>query len=329
MVKANAYGHGIRAVAQRLDESVEAFGVASIDEAMALRQAGVRAPITLIEGVFTPQELSLAASQEFAVVFHSAHQLRWLAESALSCKLVAWMKINTGMGRLGFAQDQAQEAWQALAASPFLQQPVGIMSHFACADEPDHPLNAQQIAAFQNFTHTHPGARSFRNSAALFAFPDLEDEWVRPGLALYGASPLAGQSAESLNLKPVMTLHTELIAVQRFAQGSTIGYGARYTCAKDQQVGIVAIGYGDGYPRAIRPGMPVLVDGTRCTLIGRVSMDMCAVDLTPCLNAQIGSSVTLWGKGLPIEELLPFTDRIAYDLLTGVQNRVKNLFAIS
>ncbi len=322
MVKANAYGHGIRSVSQRLSNYVDALGVASIDEALALRQAKVEAPITLIEGVFAPEELSLASEQGFSVVFHSLHQLDWLKQNT-SVKLRAWLKINTGMGRLGFPPEEADKAMRVLSESPSIIEPVGIMSHFACADEPEQPMNQYQINTFRAFADKHPGEKSFCNSAALFAFPEAHYDWVRPGLALYGASPLAGVSAESLGLKPVMTFLTEIIAIQKFKRGDDIGYGACYKCPEDMPVGIAAMGYGDGYPRLVQEKASVVIDGELCPVIGRVAMDMAAIDLRPCANAAVGDKVTVWGDGLPVEALARASDRIAYDLLTGVQNRVK------
>lgn len=323
MVKANAYGHGLRSVAQRLEGHVDALGVASIDEALALRQAGVKTPITLIEGVFTPEELRLAAEQNFTTVFHSDHQIRWLDETQLPVKLHAWLKINTGMGRLGFSMKTALPALQALSDNPSIDQPVGIISHFACADEPTRALNQKQITAFRAFTHDLKGEKSFCNSAALLAFPQMHYDWVRPGLSLYGASPLAGSTAASLGLKPVMTFQTELIAIQHFTRGDNVGYGASFTCPEDMRVGIASIGYGDGYPRLVREGTAVLINGARCPIIGRISMDMTVVDLRACATAAVGDKVTLWGEGLPVEALAATSDRVAYDLLTGVQNRVK------
>ncbi len=323
MVKANAYGYGLRSVGLRLDRHVDAMGVASIDEALALRQAGITSPIVLIEGVFVPDELRCAAEHGFQVVFHDPCQLQWLAETPLSEPLEAWVKIDTGMGRLGFSPDAAADALHILSHSASIRQPVGLMSHFACADEPEQVLNIRQIESFHKLAQHHGGAKSFCNSAALFSFPDQQSDWVRPGLSLYGASPFAMHSAASLGLKPVMTLHTRLIAVKTLKQGASIGYGARFVCPADMTVGIMAIGYGDGYPRSARDGTPVLVDGVLCPLIGRVSMDMAVVDLSLCPHAAIGAKVTLWGEGLPVESVAATTDHVAYDLLTGVQNRVK------
>ncbi len=323
MVKANAYGHGIRSVSQRLNDYIDALGVASIDEAMALRQAKVDAPITLIEGVFAPEELTLASQQGFSVVFHSDHQIHWLKQTTPPLKLHAWLKINTGMGRLGFSPEKAAEAMETLAGMAAINGPVGIMSHFACADEPEQPMNKYQIETFRRFAEKYPGEKSLCNSAGLFAFPDVHYDWVRPGLALYGASPLANCSAKSLGLKPVMTFQTEIIAIQKFRRGDDIGYGASYKCPEDMLVGIAAVGYGDGYPRLVQDHAFVLIDKEPCPIIGRVAMDMAAIDLRSCPNIAVGDKVTLWGDGLPVENLADASDRVSYDLLTGVQNRVK------
>ena len=323
MVKANAYGHGIVEVGHRLDGLVDALGVASVDEALILRSAGVRAPITLIEGIFTPDEFRIASEQKFCVAFHHAGQIQALKDNPPRHLLHAWLKIDTGMGRLGFLPEDVPDALKALSNSPSLRQPVGILSHFACADEPEHPQNQKQITAFQKFTATYKGPKSFCNSAAIFSIPSQHYDWVRPGLSLYGASPLAGRTAESLGLKPVMTLRSRLISIKTVQQGETIGYGSRFQCPETMPVGIIAIGYGDGYPRSAQNGTPVLVNQTRCPVIGRVSMDMTAIDLRPCPTAAVGAEVTLWGDGLPIEEVAETTSNINYDLLTGVRERAR------
>lgn len=323
MVKANAYGHGIRSVSQRLQGTIDALGVACIDEALALRQAKVTTPITLVEGVFAPEELQIAAEQGFSVVFHSDHQVRWLEQKKLPAKLRAWIKINTGMGRLGFSPEAGALAMKTLSENDSIVQSVGMMSHFACADDPEHPMNAKQISAFTSFASKYPGEKSLCNSAALFAFPQMQHDWVRPGLALYGASPFVGKSAASLGLKPVMTFKTELIAIQKFKRGDSVGYGANFICPEDMPVGIASVGYGDGYPRLVQEGASVLVGEERCSLLGRIAMDMAAVDLRPCANAIVGDKVTLWGEGLPVEDLATYSDRLSYDLMTGIQNRVR------
>lgn len=323
MVKANAYGHGLRSVALRLEPHVDNFGVARIDEALALRRVGIKKPITLMEGVSDPSELLVAASENFHVVFHHFVQVEWLSSASLPAPLTVWLKIDTGMGRLGFQGNDAEQAYDQLVASPWTNKPIGIMSHFACADEPAHFLNAEQIRHFTYFVKDRPGPKSFCNSAGIFSFPAQHYDVVRPGVALYGLSPLPGRSAQSLGLRPVMTLQTCLISVRMADQGSTIGYGARYVCPENMPIGVIAMGYGDGLSRTIQDGAPVVVNGVQCQFVGKVSMDMAMVDLRNCPAARIGDPVILWGEGLPLEEMAPFTGLITYDMLTGVQSRVK------
>ncbi len=323
MVKANAYGHGLRSVAQRLEPYVYSFGVARIDEAIALRQAGIKLPITLIEGIFSPDELLVAACQNFHVVFHNNVQLQWLQHSNLPRPLTAWIKVNTGMNRLGFPINQVRDAYRILSTHRLIEQPVGVMSHLACSEDPAHPLTRQQLADFTELASTLPGPKSLANSAALLGIPSSYYEVIRPGLALYGLSPIPGITSASLGLKPVMTLQTRVIAIHNIHKGESIGYGARFTCPQDMKIGVIAMGYGDGYSRTVRDGTPVLVNGVSCNIVGRVSMDMSTIDLSQCKEAAIGDSVTLWGEGLPLEEVAAFTDHSVYDLICGVQHRVK------
>lgn len=322
MVKANAYGHGLRSVSQRLQDHISSLGVASIDEALALRKAGVTCPITLCEGVFEADELLVASCQRFHVVFHEENQLRWLEQSQLPVPLKAWLKIDSGMGRLGFKPLEGAKAFERLKACEAIEKPLGIMSHFACSELKDHPLNQQQIKTFEAFTKDHKGPKSFLNSGGIFNFPNKAFNTIRPGLALYGVSPMGDRRAQDLGLKAVMTLQTRLIAVKNHEKGSFIGYGARYQCPEDMPIGVIAMGYGDGYPRTANDGTPILVNGKRCQIVGRVSMDMATIDLRQCPGAQVGDPVTLWGEGLPIEEVATHTQNIPYDILTGIQSRV-------
>jgi alanine racemase len=323
MVKANAYGHGLRSTALRLDNYVESFGVASIDEALALRKVGIKSPITLMEGVFEPDELVVAACQNFHVVFHEFAQLHWLKTATLPMPITAWLKLDTGMGRLGFVLDQAEQAYEMLSTHSSIVKPIGIMSHFACADESNHPLNQEQITIFKQFAASLPGKKSFCNSAGIFAFTDQQYDIVRPGLSLYGVSPFADQSALDLGLKPVMTLQTRLMAVRMARKGSSLGYGAQFVCPEDMPIGVIAMGYGDGYPRTARNGTPIMVNDTLCQLVGRVSMDMITIDLRACPQAKVHDPVTLWGNGLMIEQVARHTHHSPYDMLTSMQSRVK------
>lgn len=327
MIKANGYGHGACEVAKYLEKNLNkkfyAFGVARIDEAILLRESGIKMPILLTEGVFLESDLAIAAAQNFHLVFHNSLQLNWLENSNLPCKINTWLKINTGMNRLGFNFDDAKNAYRILSNHKNINQPIVVASHFACADELEHPLNNSQINQFQKFIDGLPVLKSLNNSAAIMNFPQTNYDIIRAGLSIYGASPIANKTAAELNLKPVMTLQTEIIAIHNLKAGQTIGYGARFKCQKDSKIAIAAIGYGDGYSRTIKDGAPVLINGVRCKIAGRVSMDMVTIDLSNYLDGQIGDSVTLWGEGLPIEEVAEFSSCVAYDLFCGVQNRVK------
>jgi alanine racemase len=321
-VKANAYGHGLEEIALRLEKHVDMLGVAFIDEALFLRKIGIKIPIILLEGVFVPTDLAIAAAQNFQVVFHQENQVSWLENLTLPKPLNAWLKIDSGMGRLGFDVEQSKYFYQKLSNNFFIAS-VGVMSHFACADNIDHPLNQRQIEVFKSFTYNIKAKLSFCNSAAIFNFSSSYHDYVRPGLALYGSSPLADKSSMELNLKPVMTLKTSLISIKKLLKGGSVGYKARYVCSEDTLVGVAAIGYGDGYPRSARDGTPILVNNIKCPLIGTVSMDMITINLNNAIDAKLGDMVTLWGENLPIEEVAKFTDNVAYDLLTGVRDHIK------
>lgn len=339
MVKANAYGHGLRSIALRLQNYIDFLGVAAIDEALQLRKAGVTTPIVLMEGVFEPEELIIAADENFSVVFHNQQQLAWLNDYTLNnlikIPINAWMKIDTGMGRLGFNVLEAKNVYQYLLTNINIANPIGIMSHFACADLKSHSLNLQQIKNFNNCLKNLENVKSindivvksFCNSAAIFNFINEHYDVVRPGIALYGVSPILNKSALDLNLKPVMTLQTEIIAIKNLLKDSFVGYGARFRCPRDLKAAVIAIGYGDGYPRTAIDGTPVIINKKRCQIIGKVSMDMAVVDLTNCNDAKIGDPVVLWGDDLPIEEVADFTQNSVYDLLTAIQNRVKFIWS--
>ena len=323
MIKANAYGHGLRSVAMRLDGKIENLGVASIDEALALRKVNVKVPITLMSGAFEADDLLVAACQNFHLIFHEENQITWLNNLRLPNKLKIWLKIDTGMGRLGFSLDQARAAYHQLSNNPYIVQPIGIMSHLACADDPTHPLNLKQINNFKQFADDLPGPKSLLNSGGVFNFSDVLYDVIRPGLALYGISPVKNKTASELNLKPVMTLQTRLVAVSDAKKNSNIGYGGRFTCPENMKIGVIAMGYGDGYPRSARDGTPVLVNNKRCQLVGCMSMDMATIDLRNCPDAKVGDPVILWGDGLPLEEVATHTSNISYDMICGVQQRVK------
>lgn len=322
MVKANGYGHGIERVALALPE-VDAFGVACIEEGLLLRQAGVRNPVVLIEGLFSGDELSRAAAENFTLVVHHAAQVQMFESNPHLTPLSVWLKINTGMNRLGFAPEQTTEMYQRLLECPSVKKPIGLMSHFATADVLASAHVERQIALFDQATAGLPGPRSLCNSAGVIAWPSAQRDWVRPGLILYGASPFVGQQGAQYQLRPAMSLQSELIAIQKIVKGERVGYGGDWTCPEEMLIGVVAMGYGDGYPQYARTGTPVLVNGRVCPLVGRVSMDMLTIDLRMQPDAKVGDPVVLWGERLPIEVIAEGNHTSAYELLTRITQRVK------
>ncbi|HEX9802431.1 MAG TPA: alanine racemase [Gammaproteobacteria bacterium] len=319
-IKANGYGHGLVRVANALEES-DSFGVACIDEALELRAAGVTAPIILLEGFFHPDEIPLVEQHRLELLLHHPAQIAALEQATIHKPIRVWLKVDTGMHRLGVPPEETSSLWQRLERHPGLH-PLGQMTHLACADEPDHPATAVQLELFRRATASLPGERAIANSAGILGWPETHAEWVRPGIMLYGVSPFVGGRAAEHGLKPVMTLSSELIAVNRLSEGDTVGYGATWRCPEAMTIGVVAVGYGDGYPRHAVTGTPVLVNGRRVPLIGRVSMDMLCVDLRSQSDAQIGDPVVLWGDGLPVEEVAEASGTIAYELLCSVTERV-------
>jgi len=321
IIKANAYGHGLVPVAQSLS-SADAFGVACLDEAISLREAGFSQRIVLLEGLFGEDDLALIHGYQLDVVIHHISQVEILEQGHQAAPVDVWLKIDTGMHRLGFAPDQVAAVIERLERLP---QPgcLRYMSHFACADERGNPATQTQINRFGESCAEVTGERSLANSAAVLAWPASHGDWVRPGIMLYGASPLSGETAQDLDLQAVMTLATRLIAVNPHNKGDAIGYGGDWTCPQDMQVGVAAMGYGDGYPRHAPSGMPLLVNGKRAALIGRVSMDMICVDLSTQPDAKVGDEVVLWGEGLPVDEVAQQAGTIAYELLCGVASRVQ------
>jgi alanine racemase len=324
VIKANAYGHGIIDIARHLHaakKGADAFGVATVEEAIVLREAGIGKPIVLLEGFNHPDELQFVRAYDLECVFHNAYQLE-LLKHYRGAQIQAWLKIDTGMHRLGFAPAEYAEAYQRLQASDKIKQDIILMTHLSCADERENDFSHQQIDIF-NQTVAQKAEKSIANSAAILAWPASHTDWVRPGIMLYGVSPFEGQIAEELGLRPVMHLQSKIIAIQHRKKGERIGYGASYTCTNDMPVGVVAMGYGDGYPRHAPSGTPVLINGCVVPLVGRVSMDMITVDLRKCKNAKIGDTVTLWGQGLPVEKIAQHADTIAYELLCKITSRVE------
>jgi alanine racemase len=322
VIKANGYGHGLLRMAHAAS-TADAFAVARFDEAITLRQAGFTQRLVLLEGFSCAEELALLLHYEFDTVVHCAEQIVLLEQDKSSQKVRVWLKFDTGMNRLGFKKNEFLLAYQRLMQCSVVDPALQVMTHLASADDKNHPQTPAQIQLFQKMTRDFSGERSLANSAGILAWPDAITDWVRPGIMLYGISPFAAQTGQQLGLKPVMSLYSKVIAVKDVFQGESIGYSGTWVCPKDTRLGVVATGYGDGYPRHTKPGTPVLVNGQRVPLIGRVSMDMLTVDLSELPTAKMGDSVTLWGDELPVEEIAQCANTIPYTLVCGITQRVK------
>lgn len=315
VVKANAYGHGAVACARALDTEADGFAVAFVDEALELRAAGITRPILLLEGVFEPEELDEVVRHALWTVVHHDAQIDMIERRALAQPVHVWLKLNTGMNRAGFLPAAARAAWQRLHDSGKVAE-CTLMTHFARADEPEVIATAEQIRIFDAATRDLPGARSLANSSAILGWQQSHRDWARPGILLYGADPMPG---EGHGLQPVMSLESRIMAVRDIAPGAPLGYGARFVAERPTRIGLVAMGYADGYPRTAPEGTPVAVDGQRAPLIGRVSMDMLTVDLTDLPGSGIGSPVELWGRQIPINRIAAAVGTISYELLCNVK----------
>lgn len=328
MVKADAYGHGVMQIAPLLADYVDGLGVACLSEALALRAQSVAGNITVMEGVFSADELSLARDLLLTVVVHSQEQLALFESAEASRPVAVWLKVNTGMNRLGFRPAQALLAWRRLGACADVHR-VGLATHFACADEPVLAMTDRQLGSFRALQQAisadegRPIAGSLANSAAILAWPEAADAWMRPGIALYGSSPFADRTAAALDLRPVMTLRARVISVFEVPAGERVGYGARWRAERDSRIAVVSVGYGDGYPRHASAGTPVLIAGRRYELVGRVSMDMITVKVDAAVT--VGDEVVLWGQGLPADEIAAAAGTISYELFCRLTPRVRRV----
>jgi alanine racemase len=320
VVKANAYGHGVTRVARALaDAGVDGFALLELDAAVALRQAGFKQRIVLLEGFFDASELALLAGHRIDTVVHCAEQIAMLREAHSGVRLNLLLKLNTGMNRLGFGPSEFLNALAALRANAAAGE-LTLMTHFANSD--DARGVAWQMTAFENLTQGMALPRTLANSAAILRYPQTHADWVRPGIMLYGATPFADVSAAQLDLRPVMTLTSQIIAVQHLRAGDTVGYGGAYTATRETRIGVVACGYADGYPRHAPGGTPVRVGDAMTTTVGRVSMDMLCVDITALPDARTGTRVTLWGAGNPVDDVAAAAGTVGYELLCALAPRV-------
>ena len=330
MVKANAYGHGLVEVARTLTRA-DSFAVARTDEAEALRAAGIETPIVLLEGVFDTEDMARAERLDCELVVHTPEQIALLAAHPGGARFTVWAKVDSGMNRLGFPPAALPDALARLEALPQVRE-LRLMSHFASADAEDGRQLADQLARLGPIIEAFEGPVSLANSPATLRGGVFGGgiaprcDWIRPGIALYGLSPFDGYGAPGLELRPAMDFETRLIAVRDLQPGERVGYGGRFRAEAPMRIGIAAAGYGDGYPRRMPDGTPVLVDGRRAAIAGRVSMDMLSVDVTNVPGAEVGSRVRLWGEGLPAETIAAAIDTIGYELVTRVSERVHRVY---
>jgi alanine racemase len=323
VIKADAYGHGMAAAARAL-HSADGLAVARVGEALELREAGIDRPLLVLEGAGSAEELRASVRLGIQVAVHREGQVAWVeSQDGLAGRLPlgVWVKVDSGMHRLGLQPAAVPRVLERLSRCPGVRV-FGLMTHLANADDPADPLAAAQCGLLRQVAADTGLPLSIGNSAGILAVPESRADWVRPGIMLYGASPFPDRCAASLGLQPVMTLVTQVIAVQQLKRGDAVGYGQTWACPEDMPVGIAAVGYADGYPRHAPSGTPVLVRGIRCPLIGRVSMDMIHLDLRPLPDAAPGDPVTLWGQGLPVEEVAGRAGTISYELLCRVTPRV-------
>jgi len=321
ILKADAYGHGIARAAQALS-GADAFGVACLEEARELQEARARRPVVLLEGPFSASELPQISNSGFEIVVHHVSQLEMLEKTRLARPVRCWLKIDTGMHRLGFEVEAAAAAWRRLHECRSVEGPARLMTHLARASHAGDEWTREQLRRFESAGRGLDAECSIANSAGVLAWPESQADWVRPGLMLYGVSPLEKGTGADHGLRPAMSFSSRLISVRRLARGEPVGYGADWRCPEDMAVGVVAAGYGDGFPRHAKTGTPVLVRGRRTTIVGVASMDMLTVDLRPVPEAAVGDEVELWGGGLPIEEVARHAGTIPYEVLCGVQKRL-------
>ncbi|MEW5890097.1 MAG: alanine racemase [Pseudomonadota bacterium] len=321
VIKANAYGHGLVRAAGALADLTDGFAMLDFDEAVALREAGLHHPLLLLEGFFQSEDLPLVAEYRLTPVLHHLEQVEMLISAALPVRVPVYVKVNTGMNRLGFSPDALPTVLAALKTARQVGS-ITLMTHFADADSEERGIT-EQLVRFRGAVADYRHPVSLCNSAALVRFREAHGDWVRPGIMLYGASPCPQlYSAAELDLRPVMTLASEIIAVHDLQRGDRVGYGGLFTADGPMRVGVVACGYADGYPRHAPTGTPILVEGVRTRILGRVSMDMLCVDLTPIARAGVGSPVTLWGSGLPADEVAAAAGTISYELFCALARRV-------
>jgi alanine racemase len=330
MVKANAYGHGMLEVATALADSAPAFGVACIEEALALRKANIKQPILLLEGPHSADEIGIAEQYGFWLMLENHNQLQAVLSAQLSTAITVWIKLDTGMHRLGFQPENASYVYKQLSESPNVAEDIVLATHFAFADNLDNDFTRQQLCNFEvalNDIDQPNLLKSLANSAAILDWPEVKDDWQRPGYMLYGASPFSEPQENAEQLKQVMHFQSAVISIRTIATGESVGYTANWTAERPSTIATIAVGYGDGYPRHAPNGTPVLINGVKCPLVGKVSMDMITVDITDLNDeVEIGADATLWGPQLSVTEVAEYCGTIGYELLTRMPARVPRIY---
>lgn len=324
VVKANAYGHGANEVSKNLEPYVAAFGVMFLDEALKLYHAGIKKPIIILSGYLDRKELNTIDKCNFESVIHNKEQISILESTHVSRRIKVWLKIDTGMHRLGFQPSAVAEIYKRLISTHKVSEPLRFMTHFSDADDKNNSKTNKQIACFEKVISSLKvkGSKCLANSSAILNWSKSCSDLMRPGITLHGVSPLGNKTGLDLNLKPVMTLTSRLIAIHELHKGETVGYGSTWVCPEDMRIGIISVGYGHGYPRGIKKNAPVLINGIRCPLVGRIAMDMSNVDLRQVPDAKVGDQVILWGQGLPIEEIAAAANTVPYELFCRLTTRV-------
>jgi len=325
VIKANAYGHGVVEVAKSLIELVPAFAVAFIDEAITLREAGINIPILILEGPLSANDFYIAQQQNFWLILHNEHQLDWLSKLNEPFSRQLWIKVDTGMNRLGFSPDKVADIIASLSTEQ--QKSLVLCSHLSNADEIDNPKTPKQISILKKLTKQFHCRSSLANSAGVINWPKSHGDYNRSGIAIYGASPVDKKNL-TISLKPVMTLQSSIISLRKLAIGDCVGYGETWQATRPSVIATIAIGYADGYPRNAPNGTPVLINGQQAPLAGEVSMDMITVDVTDLDNVQLGDPVELWGKNLRVETIAKHTGTINYELITRVSARVTKIYLL-
>jgi len=326
VIKANAYGHGVLEVARTLQPLVPVFAVALMEEAFQLRDAGINRPILVLQGPSDAADIGKSAEKDFWLLLHQQQQIDWLLSAETPGPVNAWLKVDTGMHRLGFTTQELERLCADLHASPNVHNEMVLCTHLACADDLENPMTSEQVRLIRSCSHEHNLSVSIANSAGILFWPQSHAAWNRPGYMLYGLCPTGAFDGGPHGLRPAMTMSSEIIAIRHVKPGEGVGYGQDWVAGRHSTIGTIPIGYGDGYPRHAPSGTPVLVNGKRVALTGRVSMDAISVDLTDHETVEVGDPVELWGQNLSVNELAAIAGTIGYELLAGLTGRVPTFY---